>query len=191
MSIPSFESAAVAIVESFAHLDEAASRHADTERAAVQTYLDACRAAGVPADQANVTALGDEIRGSQAFIDAIAEGVLEAKTVTEYAQSAMRAYFHNVPFTKRLKNVAEMALPWSKKKASAAPAKKAKSAAPAADLPEAPDMVPHDEADGRAYVLAQAKALTAWANANMKTLDLQTREVVEHFARAAAYLAKK
>jgi hypothetical protein len=55
-------------------------------------------------DNAMVKAIGNEIRTCQAMLDAVAIGMLEKKTVTEYAQSAMRAYFHDVPFAQGLKN---------------------------------------------------------------------------------------
>ena len=51
-----------------------------------------------------VNAIGKGIRECQAFLDAIAVGFFEKKTITEYAQGAMRSYFHNTAFTASLKN---------------------------------------------------------------------------------------
>jgi len=66
----------------------------------------------------------ESIVNSQVVIDSVAKGLMEEKTFTEYAQSAMRALHFNVGFEPSLKNNKDYKLPWSKK-ASTAPDKKA------------------------------------------------------------------
>jgi hypothetical protein len=102
--IPSFENNAKAIIAAQAAADRVAVKTSDAISMAIQKHLDACAIAGVPRDQQGVNMIGRGIRECQAFIDAVAVGFFERKTVTEYAQGAMRAYFHNVAFAASLKN---------------------------------------------------------------------------------------
>jgi hypothetical protein len=117
-----------AILSALSALDTAASQTADAIRTAMQSMVDAAASAGLKKEQSSVDWFGQQIREAQVFIDAIAEGGLEKKTVTEYAQGAMRAHFHGVEWTPRLKNDPSMGLPWGKqnvtaKKAGARPSK--------------------------------------------------------------------
>lgn len=135
------EAQAENIVHAWGEFDTATAKVADTIRTAMQSIIDAASSAGLKKDQAGVSWLGEQIRESQTFIDAVAEGLLEKKTVTEYAQGAMRAYFHGVPFSGSLKNDKDMGLPWGKanttaKKTGARPSKGTK-ANPDADARQA------------------------------------------------------
>lgn len=102
--IPSFNTSAKSIVAAQRKADAIASKAGDAIAQAMQQHLDACAVAGLARDLPSVTALGKSIRECQVFLDAVAVGSFEKKTITEYAQGAMRAYFHNVPFTASLKN---------------------------------------------------------------------------------------
>ena len=102
--IPSFDSGAKAIVAAQTAHDRIAVKSSDAIVKAIQKHIDACATAGVPRSLAGVNAIGRSIRECQIFIDAVATGFFERKTITEYAQGAMRAYFHNVAFTATLKN---------------------------------------------------------------------------------------
>jgi hypothetical protein len=113
--------AASNIIGALETFDRASAVLADEMRSAMQMMIDAASAAGVKRDETGVSAFGDMVRNCETFVDAVAEGMLLQKTVTEYAQGAMRAYFHGVEWTPRLKNDPDMRLPWSK-----APAKGAK-----------------------------------------------------------------
>lgn len=117
------------VVATLGELDVAAGKAADGIKTAMQTMVDAAAASGLKKDKAAVTAFGKLVREAEAFLDAVAEGMLEQKTVTEYAQGAMRAFFHGVEWSPRLKNDSEMALPWGKtaKGGTATPAGSVKS----------------------------------------------------------------
>lgn len=103
-----------AVVSAFEGFDKAASKFTGQVTIAFQMMCDTASVAGVKRDEPSIKAFMSDIRNTEAFVDAVAVGMLEQKTVTEYAQSAGRAYFHNVPFTADLKNKPEYALPWSK-----------------------------------------------------------------------------
>lgn len=109
--IPSFDASARAIVTAQKAFDKVAVKASAAIVQAMQMHLDTCAVAGVPRDNAGVNALGKSIRECQVFLDSVALGLFEKKTITEYAQSAMRAYFHNVPFTPALKNDAAYKIP--------------------------------------------------------------------------------
>lgn len=102
--IPSFEGAAKSIIAAQRKADAVASKSSAVIAQSIQQHLDACAVAAVPRDLQGVNAIGKAIRECQAFLDAVAVGTFEKKTITEYAQGAMRAYFHNVPFSASLKN---------------------------------------------------------------------------------------
>lgn len=111
ISVPSFDSYAKQIITAQKAFDKVAVKAGEQISRAMQMHLDTCAAQSVPRDLAGVTALGKAIRECQVFIDAIAIGTFEKKTITEYAQSAMRAYFHNVPYAASLKNDAAYKIP--------------------------------------------------------------------------------
>jgi hypothetical protein len=110
-TVPSFNNAATAIIKALSAADNAAAKYSVTLATTMQQYLDNCAISGMLRDNAMVKAIGNEIRTCQAMLDAVATGMLEKKTVTEYAQSAMRAYFHDVPFAQGLKNDPDFQIP--------------------------------------------------------------------------------
>jgi len=109
--VPSFNASAKGIVSAMRKADAIAVKTSDLIVQTVQQYLDAASVAGVPRDNQGVKAIGSEIRNCQVMLDAIAIGTFEKKTITEYAQGAMRAYFHNVPYTATLKNDPSFKIP--------------------------------------------------------------------------------
>ena len=113
----SFDTRAAIVLGALERADMVASETADIIRATYQAYLDDC--AGMPKDEPTTKALGKALREAQPFIDAVAVGALERKTVTEYAQSAMRAFYWGMPFEQGLKNDADLALPWGGAKGGA------------------------------------------------------------------------
>lgn len=102
--VPSFDNAAKAIITAQHQADKVNVKTGAVIAQSIQQHLDACAVAGVSRDLKGVNAIGKVIRECQAFLDAVAVGTFEKKTITEYAQGAMRAYFHNVPFAASLKN---------------------------------------------------------------------------------------
>lgn len=105
---------AKSVVSALEHFDKATSKCTAQITMAFQLMCDTASVAGVKRDEPSIKAFMSEIRNTEAFLDAVAVGMLESKTVTEYAQSAGRAYFYNIPFAPDLKNKPEHALPWSK-----------------------------------------------------------------------------
>lgn len=116
--IVSFQSFGSSIIKAHVTTDKVVIKARDTIAQAMQQFLDACSLAGIARDEAGTKSIGEEIRGAQCFLDAIAQGLIEQNTVTNYAQGAMRAYFHNAQW-KPSAFLAEdkgglPALPWSK-----------------------------------------------------------------------------
>jgi hypothetical protein len=109
--VPSFDNAARAIITAQAKADRMSSKTGAVIAQSIQQHIDACAVNGVPRDLQGVNAIGKGIRECQAFIDAVAIGTFEKKTITEYAQGAMRAYFHNVEFSASLKNDPKFKIP--------------------------------------------------------------------------------
>lgn len=116
--IVSFQSFGSKIVAAEIARDKADAKFRDVIAVAMQQFLDSCALAGIARDEEGTKSIGEEIRGSQVFIDAVAQSHIEQNTVTNYAQGAMRAYFHNAQWYASA-FVAEVkgglpALPWSK-----------------------------------------------------------------------------
>lgn len=114
----SFQSFGSKVVAARIAADKAEGKSRDIIATAFQQFLDSCSLAGITRDEEGTKSIGAEIRGAQCFIDAVAQGLLEQATVTNYAQGAMRAYFHNAQWYASA-FVAEVkgglpALPWSK-----------------------------------------------------------------------------
>ena len=111
-TIPSFTKSANAIVKATEAFDGAGVKFAAAVVIAVQTFLDACAMSGIERDQKGCAAIGKAISDNETMVKASQfDGTLLPKTVTEYAQSAKRAYFHNVPFAQGLKNNPDMIIP--------------------------------------------------------------------------------
>jgi len=109
----SFDAAAASIMEALETCDEVSARASMLIVITIQQYLDSATASGVNRIQASCEAIGQAVR--DAFVDYIAMGQIESKTVTEYAQGAQRAFFFDCPWTPNIKNDADKKLPWSKK----------------------------------------------------------------------------
>lgn len=123
VALPEFDSSAKTIIKAHETLDNASAKTRDVVNYAMQSYIDKCAAAGLSKTEADVTRLGKMIRESQTVLDIVAVGAMEKKTFTEYAQSAMRAFFHGVPFSASLKNDKGMGLPWGGAKGDKKPSK--------------------------------------------------------------------
>ena len=124
---------ASAVIEAFGAYDSATATAtvalSDAINRTFQMFLDACKVSGIARTEEGVTWLMTAIRDSQDAIDSVAAGLMFRKTWTEYAQSAGRAYYWDLPFSADLKNDPERKLPWSKagKTASAGKAGKVES----------------------------------------------------------------
>ena len=114
----SFNIFGFSIIAAVAALDKASGKARDVVAQSFAQFLDACVLAGVSRDETGVKAIGAAVRDCQAFIDAVATGTIEKATVTNYAQSAMRAYYHDTAWYASAFLSEEKgglpALPWSK-----------------------------------------------------------------------------
>jgi hypothetical protein len=184
--IVSFESHATKIVRARIVANKAEAKFSDVVSASINAFIDAVRKAGIEPDEKSCKALAVELSGCQTVVDAIASGLFEAKTFSEYARGAERAFFHGVPWSASLKNDPAKGLPWSKPRGPKGKAKPATTAAAA--LPEAPDMGTASTDEIRKFVQGYAKTLESYLNKHLKNADLQTRDAVQHFVRAVAKL---
>jgi hypothetical protein len=115
VTAPAFHPFAKAIVKSYGKFDRASTTlNAELTRTMNQ-YIDAVRVApGIGKDKESCQAVQKAIRESDAFVRAMADGLLLRNTVTEYAQGAARALFHGVEWFADIKNRPEFGLPWGK-----------------------------------------------------------------------------
>jgi hypothetical protein len=110
--IPSFTKSAKALLSATNGLDNATAKFSSAICLNLQQYLDVCSMAGIVRNHAGCAAIGKAVRENETMVKAwFHDGTLQQKTVTEYAQGMMRAYFHNVPFTQGLKNDPDMKIP--------------------------------------------------------------------------------
>jgi hypothetical protein len=115
VTAPAFNPFAQAIVKSYGKFDKAASNFADQLSRTMNQYIDAARVApGIGKDKESCQAVQKAIRESDAFVRAVADGLLHRSTVTEYAQGAARALHHGVEWFADIKNRPEFGLPWGK-----------------------------------------------------------------------------
>jgi hypothetical protein len=115
VTAPAFNPFALAIVKSYGKFDKAASNFADQLSRTMNQYIDAARVApGIGKDKESCQAVQKAIRESDAFVRAVADGLLHRSTVTEYAQGAARALHHGVEWFADIKNRPEFGLPWGK-----------------------------------------------------------------------------
>ena len=112
VTVPSFTNAAKALGKAYESFDSATAKLSATVCATFTQYLDACTLAGVGKTEKEINAIGKAIRDNEIVAAFVESGAFERKTFTEYAQSAMRAYYHGVDFAPGLKNDKGMALPW-------------------------------------------------------------------------------
>lgn len=110
----SFDTFARDIVKGFKGFDKAQAKLSTVVDSTMQRFIDHV-AVTIGRDEKACKALQKAVADSQVVIDTVAQGIMEKKTFTEYAQSAARALHFNVPFEASLKNDTDKKLPWSKK----------------------------------------------------------------------------
>jgi len=113
---PSFNPTATAILKATKAMDLAGSKWSVAVTSSMQRYIDTCMVTeGFGKDEASCKAMQKAIRESQVVIDAVAAGVIEQKTFTEYAQGAARALHFGIEWSPTLKNDPAYKLPWGRK----------------------------------------------------------------------------
>jgi hypothetical protein len=120
---PAFDTYAKPLIKGFEAFDNATAKLSATVEMTFQAYIDVCAKAGVARDKAGVQSIGKAIRECETLKPYIESGAFEKSTFTNYAQSAMRAYYHEVPFAPSLFTNKEMGLPWGKTSGGASDAK--------------------------------------------------------------------
>jgi hypothetical protein len=108
-----FTTSARNILKALAAFDVASGKVFEVTQREITLFLDKCAVAGVTRDKVGCDRIAETIK--TAFADAVALGQLQQKTVTEYAQGAMRAYHFQIDWTPTLKNDKARKLPWSLK----------------------------------------------------------------------------
>lgn len=176
-------------------------RFDDRIKALFNGWLDAARAAGVPKTEEGCKALRRAFVEHEAIVQGVAEGVWLKATISNYAQGAMRAYFHGAEWSPRAFQAEDKgglpALPWSTQpKGAAAPAKakadKADKAdeADEADKADKAEAAPSDEIEARAFIVQQLTMLDAYGKKHLKMLDLKTRDMLDQIRRIRDTISK-
>jgi len=115
VTAPTFNAHAANIVKAYGAFDRASSKFSAELSRTLNAYVDACRVApGMDKGKESCAAMQKAIKNADAFVRAVADGLLESKTITEYAQGAARALHYGVEWTANLKNDPTKALPWGK-----------------------------------------------------------------------------
>lgn len=160
------------------------------------SWIDAARAAGLERSEAGCKALRAAFLEQEDVARAIREGLWERATVGNYAQGAMRAFYHGLEWSPRAflnENEGGLpALPWSKKaKAEAAvKALPAGKVADKADKAETAIGAPNDAEEARKFIRGQLNTLVMYGNKHAVKLDLPTRDVLAQLGRLIATLDK-
>jgi hypothetical protein len=119
-TVPSFNNAHNSIVKAQHAADNSAIKANEVLVQAFSQYIDACNVAGMAKNEESCKAIRSEI--VESFVDDIALGQFQKSTIDNYAQGAMRAFFHGGEWSTRAFQSIERgglpALPWSKKAVS-------------------------------------------------------------------------
>lgn len=169
----------------------------DKVKALFNAWLDAARAAGVPRDEAGCKALRRAFVEHEVIARGVVEGVWLRSTITNYAQGAMRAFYHGAEWSARAFQSEDKgglpALPWSTqpKGAASAPAKaKAANKGDKAADKASEATAPNDEAEARAFIVQQLSMLDAYGRKNLKILDLRTRDLLDQIRKIRDTISK-
>lgn len=194
VTVPAFPGKA--LIRAQAEYDKGAekigAKFADVTRQIFNGWIDAARAAGLDRSEDGCKALRAAFLGQEDIARAVREGLWDRATVGNYAQGAMRAFYHGAEWTPRAFQNEDKgglpALPWSKK----APAGKAKADSAKADSAKAESVIsaPNDAAEARKFIKGQLNTLVAYGNKHAVKLDLPTRDVLAQLGRLIATLDK-
>jgi hypothetical protein len=190
--LPALDAYVIRIVKA----QSAVAKSTGTIGQVINNYLDACREAGIKPTEQNAHSIKAAL--ASALKTAFEAAGLETKTGTEYANGAGRAFYHGVPWTAALKNPPKWKIgaprPGEAGAVVETAAKGARQVTAKTDAKSADPMevmgAPSDAKEGRQTVREVAIGLQRWCNANVKHLDLATREVVEAFRASVEGLAK-
>lgn len=171
------------------------AKFSDTARQIFNGWIDAARAAGLDRSEAGCNALRKAFIEQDDIARAVREGLWDRATVGNYAQGAMRAFYHGAEWSPRAFQGEDKgglpALPWSKK-AAAGKTKADKADSDKADKAEPASAIgaPNDANEARKFVRGQLNTLVAYGNKHAVKLDLPTRDVLAQLGRLIATLDK-
>jgi hypothetical protein len=114
ITAPSFDAYAKSIITAKGRAYKAMTKADADIGATMQKFIDAWALAGFSKSRADVEKLGKAICESEAVKNITETEWIKRQTFVEYAQSAKRAFFYDVPFAASLKNDKTMGLPWGK-----------------------------------------------------------------------------
>lgn len=175
---------------------KASAKFADVTRQIFNGWIDAARAAGLDRSEAGCKALRAAFLEQEDIARAVREGLWDRATVGNYAQGAMRAFFHGAEWSPRAFQGEDKgglpALPWSKKAAASKPTADKAGKAGKADKAEPASAIgaPNDAEEARKFIRGQLNTLVAYGNKHAKVLDLPTRDVLAQLGRLIATLDK-
>lgn len=171
------------------------AKFSDTARQIFNGWIDSARAAGLDRSEAGCNALRKAFLDQDDIARAVREGLWDRATVGNYAQGAMRAFYHGAEWSPRAFQGEDKGglpvLPWSKK-AAAGKAKADSDKADKADSAKADSAIgaPNDANEARKFVRGQLNTLVAYGNKHAVKLDLPTRDVLAQLGRLIATLDK-
>lgn len=173
------------------------AKFSDTAREIFNGWIDSARAAGLDRSEAGCNALRKAFLDQEDIARAVREGLWDKATAGNYAQGAMRAFFHGAEWSPRAFQGEDKgglpALPWSKK-AAAGKAKADSDKADKADSDRAEPAsaigAPNDAHEARKFVRGQLNTLVMYGNKHAVKLDLPTRDVLAQLGRLIATLDK-
>ena len=195
VTVPAFPGRA--LIRAQADYDSASEKigvkFADVTRQIFNGWIDAARAAGLDRSEAGCKALRAAFVEQDDIARAVHEGLWDRATVGNYAQGAMRAFYHGAEWSPRAFQGEDKGglptLPWSKK-AVAGKAKADTAKADKADKADSAIGAPSDASEARKFVRGQLNTLVAYGNKHAKVLDLPTRDVLSQLGRLIATLDK-
>lgn len=109
-----FTTHAAAIINATSRADSAWVKASEVTAMHIMQYIDANVVDGLARTVENAKLLGTEVRAG--FEKYVMIGAIKKATVSNYAQGAQRAFFHNVDWTPRAFQQPELALPGGKAK---------------------------------------------------------------------------
>lgn len=199
VSVPAFPGRA--LVKAQAAYDAASAKlgikHASALGVLFNSWLDQCRAAGLDKSETGTKALRAAILDQDDVARAIREGLWTRDTIGNYAQGAMRAFYHGAEWSPRAFQAEDKgglpALPWSKKANKANDkrvprtpvAKQTNNTTPTDKISG-----PADALEARKFIQGQLSTLVAYGNKHAKTIDLTTRDVLAQIARLMSTIDK-
>jgi hypothetical protein len=198
ITVPAFPGKA--LIKAQSEYDKASekigAKFSDTARTIFNGWIDSVRATGLDRSEAGCAALRKAFLEQDDIARAVREELLDKATVGNYAQGAMRAFYHGLEWSPRAFQGEDKgglpALPWSKKAPAGKAKAKTEASKAAADKSEPASAIgaPNNAHEARKFVRGQLNTLVMYGNKHAKVMDLPTRDVLARLGRLIATLDK-